>query len=65
MPKKRVHEIAKEQGIPAKELIAKLQAAGIEAKAPASTVEEASALKALGGSGVSAPEQASNGFGGS
>ena len=61
MPKKRVHEIAKEQGIPAKELIAKLQAAGIEAKAPASTVEEASALKALGGSGVSAPEQASNG----
>jgi translation initiation factor IF-2 len=61
MPKKRVHEIAKEQGIPAKELIAKLQAAGIEAKAPASTVEEASALRALGGNGVSAPEQASNG----
>jgi translation initiation factor IF-2 len=61
MPKKRVHEIAKEQGIPAKELIAKLQAAGIEATAPASAVEEAAALKALGGSGVSAPETASNG----
>jgi translation initiation factor IF-2 len=61
MPKKRVHEIAKEQGIPAKELIAKLQAAGIEATAPASTVEEAAALKALGGSGVTAPETASNG----
>ncbi|MGD0980989.1 MAG: translation initiation factor IF-2 [Solirubrobacteraceae bacterium] len=61
MPKKRVHEIAKEQGIPAKELIAKLQAAGIDAKAPASTVEEASALKALGGSGVPAPKKASNG----
>jgi translation initiation factor IF-2 len=61
MPKKRVHEIAKEQGIPAKELIAKLQAAGIDAKAPASTVEEASALKALDGNRVSAPEKASNG----
>jgi translation initiation factor IF-2 len=61
MSKKRVHEIAKEQGIPAKELIAKLQAAGIDAKAASSSVEEASALKALGGNGVAAPEQASNG----
>jgi translation initiation factor IF-2 len=61
MPKKRVHEIAKEQGVPAKELIAKLQAAGFEAKAPASTVEEAAALKALDGSAVSPPETASNG----
>ena len=61
MPKKRVHEIAKEQGVPAKELIAKLQAAGVEAKAPASTVEEAAALKALEGSAVSPPETASNG----
>jgi translation initiation factor IF-2 len=47
MPKKRVHEIAKDQGIPAKDLIAKLQAAGIEVKAAASSIDEAEALKAL------------------
>jgi translation initiation factor IF-2 len=47
MTKKRVHEIAKDQGIPAKELIAKLQAAGIEVSAAASSVDEAEALKAL------------------
>ena len=35
MSKKRVHEIAKEQGLTSKELLAKLQAAGIEAKAAA------------------------------
>jgi translation initiation factor IF-2 len=55
MARKRVHEIAKEQGISSKELIAKLQAAGIEVKAAASSVEEAEALKALGGNGA-APE---------
>jgi translation initiation factor IF-2 len=57
MARKRVHEIAKEQGISSKELIAKLQAAGIEVKAAASSVEEAEALKALGGNGA-APEPA-------
>jgi translation initiation factor IF-2 len=50
MSKKRVHEIAKEQGLSSKELLEKLHAAGIEAKAAASSVEEAVALKALGGS---------------
>jgi translation initiation factor IF-2 len=45
--KKRVHEIAKAQGIASKELLAALKAAGIEAKAAASNVEEAEALKAL------------------
>ncbi|MEA2140448.1 MAG: translation initiation factor [Solirubrobacteraceae bacterium] len=49
MSKKRVHEIAKEQGLSSKELLEKLKAAGIEAKAAASSVEEALALKALGG----------------
>ena len=49
MSKKRVHEIAKEQGLSSKELLEKLHAAGIEAKAAASSVEEALALKALGG----------------
>src|ERR1700704_2495897 len=48
MAKKRVHEIAKEQGLTSKEVLAKLNAAGIEAKAAASSVEEADALAALG-----------------
>jgi translation initiation factor IF-2 len=45
--KKRVHEIAKAQGIASKELLAALKAAGIEAKAAASSVEEEQALQAL------------------
>ena len=52
MAKKRVHEIAKAQGLTSKEVLAALNAAGIEAKAAASSVEEDVALKAL---------QASNG----
>jgi translation initiation factor IF-2 len=50
MSKKRVHEIAKEHGLSSKELLEKLQAAGVEAKAAASSVEETEALKALGAS---------------
>jgi translation initiation factor IF-2 len=46
--KKRVHEIAKAQGLSSKEVLAALKKAGIEAKAAASSVEEADALKALG-----------------
>jgi translation initiation factor IF-2 len=45
--KKRVHEIAKAQGVSSKELLAALEAAGVEAKAAASSVEEADALKAI------------------
>jgi translation initiation factor IF-2 len=45
--KKRVHEIAKAQGLSSKELLAALKAAGVEAKAAASSVEESDALKAL------------------
>ncbi len=48
MAKKRVHEIAKAQGVSSKELLAALKAAGVEAKAAASSVEEADALKAIG-----------------
>ncbi len=51
MGKKRVHEIAKEQNLPSKEVLERLQAAGIEAKAAASSVDEAAALKALGMNG--------------
>ncbi len=47
MAKKRVHEIAKAQGVSSKELLTALKAAGIEAKAAASSVEEADALKAI------------------
>ena len=57
MPKKRVHEIAKQRGLSSKEVLAALNAAGIEAKVAASSVEEADALKALqaaGGDGAKA-----------
>ena len=52
MAKKRVHEIAKQAGMSSKDVLAKLQAAGLEVKAAASTVEEADALKALGANGA-------------
>jgi translation initiation factor IF-2 len=45
--KKRVHEIAKAQGLSSKELLAALKAAGVEAKAAASSVEETDALQAI------------------
>jgi translation initiation factor IF-2 len=56
--KKRVHEIAKAQGLSSKELLAALKKAGIEAKAAASSVEEADALKALSGNGATATKAA-------
>jgi translation initiation factor IF-2 len=52
MSKKRVYEIAKEQGLSSKELLDRLTAAGVDVKAAASTVEEALALKALGAGGA-------------
>jgi len=62
MAKKRVHEIAKEQGLSSKDLLATLKGAGIEAKAAASSVEEADALKAIqaakGNGGAAAPAEA-------
>ncbi|HEV2857493.1 MAG TPA: translation initiation factor IF-2 [Solirubrobacterales bacterium] len=63
MAKKRVHEIAKDQGVSSKELLAALKAAGVDAKAAASTVEEADALKAIsaskGNGGAEASKNAS------
>ncbi|MGZ5386538.1 MAG: translation initiation factor IF-2 [Solirubrobacterales bacterium] len=47
MAKKRVHEIAKAQGLTSKDLLAALKAAGVEAKAAQSSVEESEALAAL------------------
>jgi translation initiation factor IF-2 len=58
--KKRVHEIAKQQGLTSKEVLAALKAAGIEAKVAASSVEEADALKALAAAGDGAKAQASD-----
>jgi translation initiation factor IF-2 len=52
MSKKRVHEIAKEHGLSSKEVLEKLKAAGVEAKAAASSVDEADAVRALGGNGA-------------
>ena len=53
MSKKRVHEIAKEQGISSKDLLEKLNAAGVAAKVAASSVDEADALRVLGSNGAS------------
>jgi translation initiation factor IF-2 len=61
--KKRVHEIAKAQGLESKDVLAALKSAGIEAKAAASSVEEADALKAIqaakgNGGAAAAPAEA-------
>ena len=45
MAKKRVHEIAKAKGLTSKEVLAALKAAGIEAKAAQSSVEESDAWR--------------------
>jgi translation initiation factor IF-2 len=58
MTKKRVHEIAKEQGVTSKVLLERLRAAGVEVKAAASSVEESLALSALRDNGAGAPASA-------
>jgi len=54
---KRVHEIAKERGIPTKEVLAKLKAAGVEVTAASSSVDEQLASRVLsnGDASASAP----------
>src|SRR4051812_2607460 len=47
MAKKRVHEIAKERGIPSKEVLAVLQKAGLDVKAAASSVDESDVERAF------------------
>jgi translation initiation factor IF-2 len=62
--KKRVHEIAKANGISSKEVLKALNAAGIEAKVAASSVDEDAAKQALaaanggGGTATQAPPKA-------
>jgi translation initiation factor IF-2 len=64
MAKKRVHEIAKEKGIPSKEVLAILQKAGFDVKAAASSVDEDDIATAFnGGAQEPAPEAAANGGG--
>ena len=59
MSKKRVNDIAKEQRMAVKDLLLKLQAAGIDAAAPSATVDEALALRALGTNGAGSRAAAS------
>jgi translation initiation factor IF-2 len=44
---KRVHQIAKERGLPSKDVLERLQAAGIDVKAASSNVDEEVALRVL------------------
>jgi translation initiation factor IF-2 len=59
MAKKRVNELAREHDMPAKEVVAKLKAAGIEVKAAASAVDEDMARAALTGRPL--PQPSGNG----
>ena len=52
MAKKRVHEIAKEQGLPSRDVLTALNRAGIEAKFAVAMVDEDEALQALGNGGT-------------
>jgi translation initiation factor IF-2 len=63
LARKRVHEIAKAQGLTSKEVLAALKAAGVEATAAASSVDEdvaAEALRATDGGGAPSPAQAAD-----
>ncbi len=51
---KRVHEIAKERGLPARDVVERLRAAGLNVKAPSSSVDEDAALRVLGNGGGTA-----------
>ena len=48
---KRVHEIAKERGLPAKDVLARLKAAGVDVKASSSSVDEEVAKRVLANGG--------------
>ncbi len=59
MAKKRVNELARAYDMPAKEVMAKLRAAGIEVKAASSAIDEDDAKRALTGQPVKkAPDKA-------
>ena len=56
MPKKRVHEIAKEQGLTSKDVLAAFKDAGVYVKAASSTVEERDIKRAFPNGPVVKPE---------
>src|ERR687894_1735519 len=56
MAKKRINELAREHDMPAKEVIERLRAAGIEVKAQASAVDEVQARRAIAGQPIEASE---------
>jgi translation initiation factor IF-2 len=58
---KRVHQIAKERGIPSKDAIERLRAAGVDVKAASSNVDEDLALRVLGNGAGSASSAAPGG----
>src|SRR3712207_5386737 len=64
MAKKRVHELAKERDMSPRDMLAKLQAAGIPVKAVASAVDEQLAKDALAGKKVTAPKTNGSGSNG-
>src|SRR3712207_8584802 len=64
MAKKRVHELAKERDMSPRDMLAKLQAAGIPVKAVASAVDEQLAKDALAGKKVTAPKANGSGANG-
>jgi translation initiation factor IF-2 len=51
MSNKRVHEIAKERGLPTKDVLARLKAAGVDVKASSSSVDEEVASRVLANGG--------------
>src|SRR5688572_28590738 len=61
MAKKRVHELAKERDMSPRDMLAKLQAAGLPVKAVASAVDEQLALDALAGKKVQPKQNGSDG----
>jgi translation initiation factor IF-2 len=57
MAKKRVHQIAKERGISSKEVLSVLQAAGLDVKAAASSVDENDIAMAFDGGKAAAKDK--------
>src|ERR1700760_3401667 len=55
MSNKRVHEIAKERGLPTKDVLARLKAAGVDVKASSSSVDEEVASRVLANGAQAAP----------
>jgi translation initiation factor IF-2 len=63
MSNKRVHEIAKERGLPAKDVLARLKEAGIDVKASSSSVDEEVASRVLANGGSASASGSESGSG--